>query len=97
MEGPTVGVVTMTVEKTWGCDYRECEESRRDIKVGRRGETPWLYGDLPQSAGWVKIAITTGGRNESLHFCCQDHAEKEMNLLTQQGLSSPEPQKMLER
>ena len=88
--------MTLTIEKTWTCDYRQCEEIRNEKAVGRRGEQPNLYGEIPKNAGWVKIRVEGGGmRSETLHFCCQDHAEKEMNLLTQQGLERPEPQRTL--
>jgi hypothetical protein len=90
--------MTLTIEKTFTCDYRECEgEPRKDIKVGRRGEQTYLVGDLPQASQWVKITFSGNGRSETLHFCCQDHCEKEVNLLTQQGLAAPEQQKVLGR
>ena len=97
---PREGVLvqlTLQIIKIWHCDYRDCEESKEEKKTGRRGEQPHLYGEIPQHSDWVKINFSGGGRSETLHFCTQDCAEKELNLLTQQGLSAPAPQPVLGR
>lgn len=80
--------MTLTIAKKWFCDYRECEEDEFVEKVGRRGEQPLMFGDLPERSDWVRTTFSGRGRNETLHFCSQDCMEKELNLLTQQGLES---------
>lgn len=80
--------MTLAIGKVWGCDYRECDATYEQKKTGRRGEHVAIFGEIPRETDWVKINFQSSGRNEVLHFCCQDCMEKELNLLTQQGLEA---------
>lgn len=86
----------ITIAKKWFCDYRECDKEEFREKIGKRGESVFMYGDLPERSDWIKTDFTGRGQNQHFHFCSQDCMEKELNLLTQQGLESPEKQRSLE-
>lgn len=87
--------MTLTIAKKWFCDYRECENDDFEERIGKRGERPMLFAELPKGGDWVKTIFQGRGKEETFHFCSQDCMEKELNLLTQQGLESPDSQRSI--
>jgi hypothetical protein len=83
-------------KKVW-CDYRECDAEYFEERIGKRGQEPSNY--MPIRPEWVRTEFRGGGMgSETLHFCCTDHMQKEVNLLTMQGIDAPkvEAQRSLE-